>query len=67
MDHFEGFFGLFEGIFWSFFLTFLVLMLQKGYLDQIGVIGAIVNLPTLKRRILKGFKGRFEGIFGPLL
>ena len=46
-------------------------MLHKGYLDQIGVefrqqvIGAIVNLPILKRRTLKGFMGLFEGIFDP--
>ena len=39
----------FEGFFWALFLTFLVLNLHKGYLDQIGVefnqklIGAIVN------------------------
>ena len=53
------------------FLTFLVLMLQKGYLDQIRVefrqqvIGAIVNLPTLKWRTLRGSIGHFEGIFVP--
>ena len=43
-------------------------MLQKGYLDQIGVefcqqvIGAIVNLPNLKWRTLRGSMGLFEGI-----
>ena len=43
-------------------------MLQKGYLDQIGVefrqqvIDAIVNLPTLKWRTLRGSMSLFEGI-----
>ena len=43
-------------------------MLEKGYLDQIGVefcqqvIGAIVNI---KQETLRGSMGLFEGIFGP--
>ena len=54
-----------------FFLTFLVLMLQRGYLDQIGVefrqklIGAIVNWPTPNWKTFMGSMGLFEGIFGP--
>ena len=57
MDPFE--------FFWAFFLTFLVLMLQKGYLDQIGVefhqkwIGAIVNWPTPNWWTIRGFMGLF--------
>ena len=50
----------FEGFFWAFFLTFLVLNLHKGYLDQIGVefnqklIGAIVNWPTPNLKRVQG-------------
>ena len=45
-------------------------MLQKGYLDQIGIefhqklIGAIVNWPTQNRRTLWGSMVLFEGILG---
>ena len=53
------------------FLTFVVLMLQRGNLIGVEfcqqVIGAIVNLPTLKRRTLRGSMGlfEFEGVFVP--
>ena len=46
---FRGSMDPFEVFFWAFFLTFLVLNLHKGYLDQIGIefnqklIDAIVN------------------------
>ena len=45
-------------------------MLQKGYLDQIGiefyqqVIGAIVNWHTPNRRTLRESMSLFEGILG---
>ena len=64
MDPFDVFLGL-------FFLTFLALMLQKGYLDQIGIefgqklIGTIVNWPTPSWKTFMGSMGLFEGIFGP--
>ena len=62
--------GLFEGVFVPFFLTFLALMLQKGYLDQIGVeflpklIHGIVNWHTPSRWTLKESMSLFEGILG---
>ena len=55
----------FSRFFVAFFITSLVFMLQKVYLDQIGVefhqkvIDAIVNLPTPKRRTLRGSMGIF--------
>ena len=58
-------------VFLAFFLTFLDLMLQKGYLDQIVVefhqklIGAIVNWPTPNWKTFLGSMGLLEGIFGP--
>ena len=66
-ETFMGSMGLFEGIFGPFFLTSRVLMLQKGYLDQIGVefckqvIDAIVNI---KQETLRRSMGLFEGILG---
>ena len=58
MGLFEGIFGPFWGYFLVLFLTFVVLMLQRGNLIGVEfcqqVIGAIVNLPTLKRRTLRG-------------
>ena len=62
--------GPFWGCFCAFFLTFLALMLQKGYLDQIGVefhpklIHGIVNWHTPSRRTLKESMSLFEGILG---
>ena len=48
-------------------------MLQRGYLDQIGVefrqkfIGAIVNWPTPNWKTFMGSMGLFEGIFWAFL
>ena len=52
------------GVIWTFLCYFLVLFLTGVEFCQ-KVIGAIVNLPTIKRRTLRGSMDLFEGVFVP--